>query len=34
MIEIVERNKEEKKITHFLNNFNNNDNCESRGMYV
>ena len=34
MIEIVERNKEEKKITDFLNNFNNNDNCESRGMYV
>lgn len=34
MIEIVERKEEEKKITDFLTNFNNNDNCESRGMYV
>ena len=34
MIEIVEREKEEKKIKNFLNNFNNNGSSESRGMYV
>tara|TARA_Y100000816_G_C26099456_1_gene582390 strand:+ start:1570 stop:2811 length:1242 start_codon:yes stop_codon:yes gene_type:complete len=34
MIEIIERKEEEKKIKDFLDNFNNNNSFESRGMYV